>query len=113
MGEYDSELSKIVAELNRAAPSSKTASATRTAPQSTDSLDKVLQQAAARMASDILLVAGAPVMLRVTGALSTLPGPPLDAEDVRSFVLPLLETHQAEELQRNKTVDFGFYRESI
>jgi len=111
MGEYDSELSKIVAELNRAAPSQKTPSSR--SPQSTASLDKVLQQAAGRMASDILLVAGAPVMLRVTGNLVTAPGPALDAEDVRSLVLPLLETHQAEELHKNKTVDFGFFRESL
>jgi twitching motility protein PilT len=114
MGEgYDSELSKIVAELNRAAPSQKAAPGTSRGPQSTASLDKVLQQATSRNASDILLVAGAPVMLRVTGNLATVPGPPLDGEDVRSLVLPLLETHQAEELQKHKTVDFGFYREGL
>jgi len=113
MGEYDSELSKIVAELNRAAPSQKSAPGALRTPESTASLDKVLQQAAGRNASDILLVAGAPVMLRVTGNLTTVPGAPLDAEDVRSLVLPLLEAHQAEELHRNKTVDFGFYRESL
>jgi len=111
MGDYDSELSKIVAELNRAAPSQKPAAARN--HQSTASLDKLLQQAAARMASDILLVAGAPAMLRVTGNLVTAQGPALDPEDIRSLVLPLLETHQAEELQRNKAVDFGFFREAI
>jgi len=113
MGEYDSELSKIVAELNRAAPSQKMAAGAARGTQSSASLDKVLQQAAARNASDILLVAGAPVMLRVTGNLTVVPGPPLEPEDVRDFVLPLLEAHQAEELYRNKTVDFGFYREGL
>ena len=114
MGEYDSEeLSKIVAELNRAAPSQKQPAGIRRGAQSTASLDKVLQQAAGRMASDILLVAGAPVMLRVTGSLATVPGPLLDGEDVRSLVLPLLEAHQAEELHKNKTVDFGFFREGL
>src|ERR1017187_1589316 len=113
MGEYDSELSKIVAELNRAAPSQKSAPGALRTPQSTDSLDNVLQQAAGRNASDILLVAGAPVMLRVTGNLTAAPGAPLDSEDVRSLVLPLLDTHQAEELHRNKTVDFGFFREGL
>ena len=73
----------------------------------------MLQQAAGRNASDILLVAGAPVMIRVTGNLAPLPGGPMDSEDIRSLVLPLLETHQAEELHRNKTVDFGFFRESV
>ena len=113
MGEYDSELSKIVAELNRAAPSQKQPAGMGRGPQSTASLDKVLQQAAGRGASDILLVVGAPVMLRVTGNLAPVPGPALDAEDVRSLVLPLLESQQAEELHRNKTVDFGFYREGL
>jgi twitching motility protein PilT len=114
MDEYDSELSKIVAELNRAAPSQKQpAGMARSSPPSTASLDKVLQQAASRGASDILLVAGAPVMLRVMGNLAAAPGPALDGEDVRGLVLPLLETHQAEELQRNKTVDFGFFRDGL
>ncbi len=113
MGEYDTELSKIVAELNRAAPSQKSAAGPQRSPENLASLDKVLAQAAGRNASDILLVAGAPVMLRITGNLVSVSGPPLDAEDVRSLVLPLLESHQAEELQKHKTVDFGFFREGL
>ena len=112
MGEYDSEeLSKIVAELNRAAPSQK-----RVAPrgsQATPTLDKLLNLAAARNASDILLVAGAPAMLRVTGNLTPASGPPLDAEEVRSLVTPLLEPAQLDELQRVKSLDFGFFRDGI
>ena len=112
MGEYDSEeLSKIVAELNRAAPSQK-----RAAPrgsQATPTLDKLLNLAAARNASDILLVAGAPAMLRVTGNLTPASGPPLDAEEVRSLVTPLLEPAQLDELQRVKSLDFGFFRDGI
>ena len=49
MGEYDTELSKIVAELNRAAPSQKYAQAR--VPQSTASLEQLLQVAAGRNAS--------------------------------------------------------------
>jgi twitching motility protein PilT len=113
MGEYDSELSKIVAELNRAAPSQKTPAGPQRNAESLASLDKVLAQAANRNASDILLVAGAPVMLRITGNLASVAGPPLDPEDIRSLVLPLLETHQSEELYKNKTVDFGFFREGL
>ncbi|HUI53815.1 MAG TPA: PilT/PilU family type 4a pilus ATPase [Bryobacteraceae bacterium] len=111
MSEYDSELSKIVAELNRAAPSQKATAAH--GPESTASLDKLLHLAMSRNASDILLVAGAPVMLRVTGNLAPAPGPPLNAEDVRGLVLPLLEAEQAADLQKNKSVDFGFMREAI
>src|SRR5215472_4537994 len=112
MGEYDTELSKIVEELNRAAPSNKPA-ATARAPQSTASLDRLLQAAAGRGASDVLLIAGAPAMLRITGNLAPAPGPALEAEDVRALVLPLLDAAQAEELQRRKSVDLSVAREGI
>ena len=111
MGEYDSELSKIVAELNRAAPSQKY-SAVRS-PQSTASLDQLLHAAAGRNASDVLLIAGAPAMLRVNGVLAGGAGAALEPDDVRSLVLPLLEPWQLEELQKNKSVDLSFVREGM
>jgi twitching motility protein PilT len=111
MGEYDNELSKIVADLNRAAPSQKH-QAVRT-PQSTASLEHVLQLAASRNASDVLLIAEAPVMLRITGNLAAAPGPALEAEDVRRLVLPLLEPAQLEELQKRKSVDLSFVRDGL
>ena len=84
MSEYDSELSKIVAELNRAAPSQKTAAARL--PQSTASLDQLLQAAANRSASDVLLIVGAPAMLRINGALATF----FVALDEQRAKLPML-----------------------
>ena len=111
MNEYDNELSKIVAELNRAAPSQKYAAA-RTG-QATPSLDQLLHAAAGRGASDVLLIAGAPAMLRVTGNLTPGAGAVLEAEDVRSLVLPLLEPSQLEELQKRKSVDLSFMRENL
>src|SRR5664279_3257785 len=111
MSEYDNELSKIVAELNRAAPSQKLAAA-RTG-QSTASLEQLLHAAAARGASDVLLIAGAPVMLRVTGNLTPGAGAVLEADDVRGLVLPLLEPAQLEELQKRKSVDLSFVRENL
>jgi twitching motility protein PilT len=110
MGEYDTELSKIVAELNRAAPSQKTLARL---PQSTASLDQLLAFAASRNASDVLLIAGAPAMLRVNGNLAPASGALLDPEDVRSLVLPLLEPAQLEELQKRKSVDLGFVRDTL
>jgi twitching motility protein PilT len=112
MGDYDHELSKIVAELNRAAPSQQRSAPPR-GPVSTASLDELLTRAASRTASDVLLIAGAPVILRVNGALSIGSGPALDPEDVRSLMLPLLEPAQSEELQKKRTLDFGFVREGI
>jgi twitching motility protein PilT len=110
MSEYDSELSKIVAELNRAAPGNKPVSRM---PDATASLDKLLAFAAARGASDILLIAGVPAVLRVNGALAAGTGPPLEADDVRSLVLPLLAPAQLEELQKNRSADFSFLREGL
>ena len=113
MGDYDSELSKIVAELNRAAPSQKAPPGMGRGPQSTASLDKLLHTAATRNSSDVLLIAGAPPMLRINGALAAVSGPALDAEEVRSLVLPLLEQWQMEELQKKKSVDLSFMREGL
>jgi twitching motility protein PilT len=112
MSEYDNELSKIVAELNRAAPSQKFA-AFRGSAQSTASLDQLLHSAAGRGASDVLLIAGAPAMLRVTGNLTPGAGAVLEADDVRNLVLPLLEPSQLDELQKRKSVDLSFVRENL
>jgi twitching motility protein PilT len=112
VGEYDHELSELVAQLNRAVPSQQKAGPTR-GTQSTASLDALLHTAASRGASDVLLIAGAPAMLRVSGNLVSAGGGTLDAEDVRGHVLPLLEPWQLEELQRQKSVDLSFIREHL
>jgi twitching motility protein PilT len=108
---YDQELASIVAELNRAALGSRTTHGD--APQSTASLDQLLGYAVQRQASDLLLIAGAPVALRIDGLLSPAAGPPLGAEDTRNLLLPLLTAKQAQELQQSKSTDFCFSREAI
>jgi len=108
---YEDELARIVAELNR------TASASREPRQEggpdSASLDHLLEHASRRGASDLLLIAEAPVTLRVNGALAPGAGPVLNSEDTRGLLLPLLTTLQLQELQRNKTLDFCFTREGI
>ncbi|HWC98936.1 MAG TPA: PilT/PilU family type 4a pilus ATPase [Candidatus Sulfopaludibacter sp.] len=112
MGEYDSELSKIVAELNRAAPSQQRATAIHT-PASTASLDQLLAFAVKSGASDVLLVVGAAPVLRVYGVLTSTSRAPLEAEEVRNLVLPLLDDPQLEELHKRKSVDLSFMRENL
>jgi len=112
---YEKELAQIVAELNRAAPVPRDSK--ETAPQETpgslDSLDQLLMYAVKQTASDLLLIAGAPVTLRIGGELSKPGGTPLEAEDTRSLLLPVLTPAQTQELQRNRSVDLCFHRQGI
>ena len=112
---YEKELAQIVAELNRAA-SGPRESLESPPPQNLgnlESLDQLLTYAVRQTASDLLLIAGAPVTLRVGGVLSNPGGPPLEAEDTRSLLLPVLTPAQTQELQRNRSVDLCFHREGI
>ena len=111
MSGYENELAEIVAELNR------TASGTRACHQdiaaNLASLDQLLAHAARRNASDILLIAGAPVALRIAGVLTPSTAPPLGADDTNNLLLPLLTASQSQELQRNKSVDLCFSRAEL
>jgi twitching motility protein PilT len=105
MAAYDNELSRIVDELNRSTTATRTAETT--------SLDQLLAFAAQRKASDIILVAGSAIALRVNGTLTSAPGKPMSPEDLRSLVLPLLTAEHSKKLQENKSLDFCFMRASI
>lgn len=120
---YEKELAQIVAELNRAAaPVPKDPRESRdalpgaaqaAAAGNLESLDQLLMYAARQTASDLLLIAGAPVALRIGGELAKPAGAPLEAEDTRSLLLPLLTPAQTQELQRARSVDLCFQREGI
>jgi twitching motility protein PilT len=105
MGEYENELSKLVDQLNRSAINPKS-SERRT-------LDHFLTNALQRSASDMVFIAGSPVMLRVNGGLTPDAGQPLSAENIRDILLPLLTSAQLSELQEQKCLDFCFVRNSI
>ena len=131
MAEYNPELESIVRELNeKASPDRSDTRAPRTAQASSipasmplsvetdvtidsDSLDPVLRQAVERSASDLLLVAGCPVVLRVNGSLLHGSGPVLDHDDVNKLVLPMLSSARREELETRRSCDFSFVREGI
>ena len=105
MGEYETELSKLVDELNRSATNAK--------HSEKRSLDQLLAVALQRSASDIVLIAGSPATLRVNGALTPDAGPPLSAEDIRGILLPMLTPSQLKELQEQKCLDFCFVRSAL
>ncbi len=110
MPPYEDELAQIVAELNRAAPSSQQGQ--QYSAENLASLDHLLAQAVRKTASDLLLIAGAPANLRIGGSLAPT-GPSLDAEEIRKLLLPLLTVEQNLELQSTKSVDLCFSREGI
>jgi twitching motility protein PilT len=105
MAEYDGELTRLVEEVNRSARESK--------GDEIKELDQFLTMASQRRASDLLLVANSPAILRVNGALIGESGQTLSAAELRSILLPLLSSDQAAELQARKSLDFCFVRKAI
>jgi twitching motility protein PilT len=105
MAAYGHELSRLVDELNRSKSETRT--------DETGSIDRLLALAVERGASDMILVAGSAIALRVKGSLAPAAGKPLTPEDLRSLLLPLLTARQSEELEANKSLDFCFARGSI
>jgi twitching motility protein PilT len=102
------DLTELVYELNRSA----TTKPSVPTPRSTSSLDAILSASAAQGASDVILVAGTPVTLRVNGTIAPSSGKPLSPDDIRSLLLPLLTPAQTKELEDTRAFDFCFVRES-
>src|SRR3984885_589855 len=106
MAGLENELSRLVEELNRVKrPVVISSEAT--------SIDRLLAMAVQRGASDILLVAGCAIALRVKGQLTTAAGKPFSSDDLCALLLPLMTGPQLKELERKKSVDFCFARASI
>ena len=105
MGEYEGELNRLVDELNRSARRERTDDKTV--------LDQLLGVAVQRNASDLLLVAGSAVILRVNGALTPGVGRVMSDADLRGLLLPILTAEQQKELQTRRSLDFSFVRKSI
>jgi twitching motility protein PilT len=115
MSEYENDLSQLVYELNRSVPAAK-GGPSEEAGVGTDkksALDPLLAQAAERKASDIILVVGSGVTLRVNGVLTPATGKVLTPEDLRRLLLPLLTSEQTKELETRRVVDFSFVRAGL
>lgn len=69
----------------------------------------ILQQLADQNGSDIHLVAGSPVTLRVDGALVPVENSPvLNAEHLNLLINPIMTEEQQKYVQEHKEIDFGY-----
>ena len=109
MSGNDPDLKSLVDALNRGVEPDRAA---RPADPGSG-LEPVLAMAAQQGASDLLLVAGAPIAMRINGRLTLAGGAALEPEEASGLLLPLLSTRQHQELQRNKSVDFCFQRDGM
>ena len=108
MPPYENDLSELVYELNRS-----TTAARKDTPAAigvSGSLDTLLRQAAEQRASDIILVSGAAMTLRVNGQLTVATGKQFSTDELRDLLLPLLTPEQVKELQSSRSLDFCFVR---
>ena len=121
MSGYNTELESIVRELNkspRTATDGPGDEATAVSPKldpsaSLSSLDQLLAYATRHGASDIILVAGSGLVLRINGSLTQSSGRPFSDDDIRSLMLPLLSAQRRKELDRERSTDFSFVRDGI
>jgi twitching motility protein PilT len=124
MSSYDPELERMVRELNQKVEAPAVASTVEKRPAvdapaegpepgDSSSLDGLLRYSAERGASDIILIAGCGLVLRVNGKLVQAKSPAFSDEEVRALLLPLLTPGRRKELETDRSVDFSFVRKGI
>ena len=122
MSGYNTELESIVRELNKSPKPATDGPGDAPTPAgppqlepsaSLSSLDQLLAYATRHGASDIILVAGSGLVLRVNGGLTQPSGRPFSDDDIRSLMLPLLTAQRRKELERERSTDFSFVRDGI
>jgi twitching motility protein PilT len=116
----DEELDALVRELNRGTPDRPPArpgssdpgepglqASARTEAAAGGALEKVLALVVRRDASDVLLVPGAPPVLRVAGRLEVVDAPPLDDDEIRAILAPHVGSQAWRALQEQGSADFS------
>jgi len=113
MSDTSHSLERIVAELNQASGKQRSGVPADKDPGPVPGLLDLLLLAHREKASDLLLVARMPPMLRKSGRILRSSLGPLEAEEIPSLVLPLLAPKQYKLLQTRKTVDVAFSTPSL
>jgi twitching motility protein PilT len=100
---YD-DLDRLVSELNLLTP----VSASATAAAGSVVIEAWLARVRDADASDLLLVAGSPPVMRVTGRLSRLADAPLSSEEIETAALPMVPPRLQDRYRGGDPVDLAF-----
>lgn len=101
----DPELDELVREINQE-PSQSAVEPPPTVGAG-DRLEQLLIEMAQRGASDLVIVAGAPPVFRIAGALASSPAAPLSSEDVHNLIAEVVSGPLRARIDAEGAVDFS------
>jgi twitching motility protein PilT len=103
MGDFDDDLDHLASELNLVAPQR-----TAEAPGTHRSIESWLRRLRELQGSDLLLVTGAPPVVRVQGRLLPTSEVVLGADDITAAVAPLISSRLQDAYHRGAAIDLAF-----
>ena len=103
MGDFDDDLDHLASELNLVAPQR-----TAEAPGTHRSIESWLRRLRELQGSDLLLVTGAPPVVRTQGRLLPMSEVVLDNDAITAAVGPLVSSRLLEAYQRGAAIDLAF-----
>ncbi|HKC55160.1 MAG TPA: PilT/PilU family type 4a pilus ATPase [Vicinamibacterales bacterium] len=103
MGDFDDDLDHLASELNLVAPQR-----TAEAPGTHRSIESWLRRLRELQGSDLLLVAGAPPVVRAQGRLLPTSELVLGNDDITAAVAPLVSSRLHDAYQRGAAIDLAF-----
>ena len=103
MGDFDDDLDHLASELNLVAPQR-----TAEAPGTHRSIESWLRRLRELQGSDLLLVTGAPPLVRVQGRLLPTSELVLGNDDITAAIAPLVSSRLHDAYQRGAAVDLAF-----
>ncbi len=103
MGDFDDDLDHLASELNLVAPQR-----TAEAPGSPRSTETWLRRLRELQGTDLLLVTGAPPVVRASGRLLPTSELVLSAEDIEAAVVPLVPERLQDAYRHGAAVDLAF-----
>ena len=103
MGDFDDDLDHLASELNLVAPQR-----TAEAPGTHRSIESWLRRLRELQGSDLLLVTGAPPLVRVQGRLLPTSELVLGNDDITAAIAPLVSSRLHDAYQRGAAIDLAF-----